>query len=42
MDTARPDTAVAAHVDDIDEVLEKRRGDGAGKDKVLKRKQQDE
>ena len=33
---------MAAHVDDVDEVLEKRRGDGAGEDEVLKRKQQDE
>ncbi len=38
---ARP-TAMAAHVNDVDEVLEKGGGHGAGEDEVLKCKQQNE
>ena len=36
---ARP-AAMAAHVNDIDEVLEKRRRNGAGENKILKGEQQ--
>jgi hypothetical protein len=36
---ARP-TAMAAHVDDVDKVLEKGGGHGAGEDEILKGEQQ--